>query len=194
MKPTVFPICALLFAASSAPFAKAATTTVLPDLSPSAAVVPETNCAARIQWPATGEVLRFGFDLRFEGAVSNAIEVSFGTDADGDGRLGFHERELTVGWRGGRYFVCNGRTHERLFSPPSAGRSFGWHQPVPERGGPPTFRGDGIRHFSDLSNRPDWILFNRNWTHLQLTLRGSAIIDRHPVLIAAGQFFTLRVR
>ena len=192
MKPIGFSLCILALAAFAASFAKAATT-MLPDLSPSAAVVPETNCAVRIQWPATGAILRFGFDLQFEGAVTNDVEVSFGTDADGDGRLGFHERELTVGWRGGRYFVCNGRTHERLFSPPSD-RSFGWHQPVPERGGPPTFTGDGIRSFTDLANRPDWILFSRNWTHLQLTLRGSAIIDPHPVLIAAGQFFTLRVR
>ena len=51
---------------------------------------------------AAGDNLwRLSIDL--ESAVSNSVEVVFGTDADGDGVLGVEEGELAVGWRCGRW-------------------------------------------------------------------------------------------
>ena len=44
--------------------------------------------------------------IELDAALSNAVEVVLGTDADGDGILGVEEGAFAVGWRCGR---CSGR-------------------------------------------------------------------------------------
>ena len=41
--------------------------------------------------------------IELDAAVSNAVEVVLGTDADGDGILGVEEGAFSVGWRCGRW-------------------------------------------------------------------------------------------
>ena len=49
----------------------------------------------------------FNLRMEFTGTPSNDVEVVFGCDGDGDGRLDDHEAGLSVGWRCGKYFMEN---------------------------------------------------------------------------------------
>lgn len=53
--------------------------------------------------------------FRFEGTLTNNLELAFGTDVNTNGVLDVEEIESRFGWRGGRFFIENVRTWE-LFS------------------------------------------------------------------------------
>lgn len=55
--------------------------------------------------------------LEFQGSVSNAVEVAFGCDADGDGALSVDETEVVVGWRGGFYSLEDAAGDWRILEP-----------------------------------------------------------------------------
>lgn len=55
--------------------------------------------------------------LQFHGSVSNAVEVAFGCDADGDGALSVDETEVVVGWRGGFYSLEDAVGDLRILEP-----------------------------------------------------------------------------
>ena len=48
---------------------------------------------------------RFEFDLGFLATPSNNVQVSFGMDEDGDGRLSAREERLVMGWDCGEWFA-----------------------------------------------------------------------------------------
>ena len=47
---------------------------------------------------------RLEFSLSLDSSVTNSVEVSIGTDADGDGSLSLDETDYTVGYRCGVWF------------------------------------------------------------------------------------------
>ena len=55
--------------------------------------------------------------LQFHGSVSNAVEVAFGCDADGDGALSADETDVVVGWRGGSYSLEDAAGDWRILEP-----------------------------------------------------------------------------
>lgn len=55
--------------------------------------------------------------LQFHGSVSNAVEVAFGCDADGDGALSADETDVVVGWRGGSYSLEDAVGDLRILEP-----------------------------------------------------------------------------
>ena len=56
----------------------------------------------------------FRFDLEFSGSASNNVEMSFGTDSNGDGALTDDEVSVIAGWDCGELFVANNATGERF--------------------------------------------------------------------------------
>ena len=54
-------------------------------------------------WSGQTRVLRL--ELALAATPSNNVEVAFGSDADGDGRLPAEETAVTVGWLNGRWFA-----------------------------------------------------------------------------------------
>lgn len=114
--------------------------------------------------------------LSIEGTASNCLQVAFGRDLNENGVLEPSETETVYGWRGGRYFVEDVRSWNRIVSPEvEPGGSFAVHVEADEechfrRG---SLVCGGCAAFADLiAARPDWLLCPR-WNLVRVTRRGS---------------------
>ena len=58
-----------------------------------------TNVTLRMGGAFGGRILQFALSL--EASPSNALQIAFGHDADGDGILSFGETASVLGWRSG---------------------------------------------------------------------------------------------
>ena len=56
------------------------------------------------------DLKRFEFNLAFLATPSNNVQVSFGVDEDGDGRLSAHEERIVMGWDCGEWFAHASRS------------------------------------------------------------------------------------
>ena len=105
---------------------------------------------------------------------SNAVEVAFGTDRDGDGILESGSEEFAVGWDCGSWFVSS--PTNRIDGPVLEGtdvRSLSIEVRVSESGDPRSWifvPADAA--FADLPVRPPEWTFSRNWTTVRLSVRG----------------------
>ena len=119
------------------------------------------------------------FSLVFNGTASNNVEVAFGKDSDGDGKLSMDETDMVVGWDCGSFFAENIRTCE-AFVERNVGSDcieqslFCHFQVNADRQTLKTFtatNGHGVA-FADISEaKPNW-LYRRNWNLMRLTARG----------------------
>ena len=66
---------------------------------------------------ARNDVRELRMLFSFEGVASNCIQVAFGRDADEDGVLSFGETDAVYGWRNGRHFAEDVRSHDRIEAP-----------------------------------------------------------------------------
>ena len=71
-----------------------------------------TNVTLRMGSAFGGRILQFALSL--EASPSNALQIAFGHDADGDGILSFGETASVLGWRSGRCFIEDVRGGRRL--------------------------------------------------------------------------------
>ena len=116
-------------------------------------------------------------EMTFTGTASNNVEIALGRDADGDGRLSFHETDVALGWDCGRYFVERFATGERFEEPAAADdgnpRWLSWHCPV-KRG---RLLGLAVSNETDAvfvslaTNTPAWV-YSADWNLIRLTARG----------------------
>lgn len=116
-------------------------------------------------------------EMTFTGTASNNVEIALGRDADGDGRLSFHETEVALGWDCGRYFVERFSTGERFEEPASTDggnlRRLSWHCPV-KRG---RLLGLAVSNETDAvfaslaADTPAWV-YSADWNLMRLTARG----------------------
>ena len=71
----------------------------------------DTEISTNVQIAAWEKDLkRFEFNLAFLATPSNNVQVSFGVDEDGDGRLSVHEERLVMGWDCGEWFARASRS------------------------------------------------------------------------------------
>lgn len=132
---------------------------------------------------------RFTVKLAFDATPSNNVEMAFGTDRAtgttgvppvGDGELSPDERDLTVGWDCGAWFVENGATGERVTAAPTGG--CGAHElavrvRLDHKGAVDDVRflDNGAEVFASLAaSRPQW-LYSPGWNRLRLVGRGENI-------------------
>ena len=84
---------------------------------PGAALFADTEASTNVPLPACGgDPHVFGFTLEFNGTASNAVDVAFGVDADGDGALAPEETRLVMGWDCGEWFVRNEAGGEEMIA------------------------------------------------------------------------------
>ena len=89
-------------------------------VSPGAALFADTEASTNVPPPACGgDPHVFGFTLEFNGTASNAVDVAFGIDADGDNVLAPEETRLVMGWDCGEWFVRNEAGGEEMIAPAS---------------------------------------------------------------------------
>ena len=86
-------------------------------VSPGAALFADTEVSTNVPPPACGgDPHVFGFTLEFNGTASNAVDVAFGVDADGDNVLAPEETRLVMGWDCGEWFVRNEAGGEEMIA------------------------------------------------------------------------------
>ena len=87
----------------------------------------DTEVSTNVAFRTSGRGVK-ALDVRIEytGSESNCVEVAFGRDADGNGVLSAGEMRLLLGWRGGRRFVEDVASDERVYedAEPVSGRRF----------------------------------------------------------------------
>ena len=110
---------------------------------------------------------------------SNNVEVAFGRDSDGNGRLDVGEEGCLVGWDCGAWFVREGADREALTAvperPPADGvRTLAWRLRVDADGAPSRLdaRADGDAVFGALADAPPAWLHSPSWDVVRLTGRG----------------------
>ena len=80
----------------------------------------DTEAVTNVVFSFAEDVARdFSVRLELDATPSNCVEVAFGCDADGDGRLGTAEAELALGWDCGRWFVVGTNRLARIEAEPS---------------------------------------------------------------------------
>lgn len=99
MKRHILSSIAVLIAASA--WGRAAVPAALPP-----AVHADTETVTNVPFAVALDAAgRLSFDLVCRATPSNNVEVAFGRDADGNGRLDVGEEDCIVGWDCGAWFV-----------------------------------------------------------------------------------------
>ncbi len=138
----------------------------------------DTEVSAHYPLQQPENVDNLDFSLVFNATASNNVEVAFGADADGDGKLALDETEMIIGWDCGRYFIENfkaGEIVEEAAADIGARRSLNWHYRI--YGNRATLKSFAATNetgvvFAELSvAKPQW-LYSCNWNLMRLTARG----------------------
>ena len=151
-------------------------------VSPGAALFADTEASTNVPPPVCGgDPHVFGFTLEFNGTASNAVDVAFGVDADGDGALAPEETRLVMGWDCGEWFVRNeagGEEMIALASVVSGLQSLRVSIRV-GRGGRMSavdIRADVVPFFATLSSVPPAWLHDCSWNLCRIASHG---VDAH---------------
>ena len=155
-----------------------------------------TNVTLRMGDAFGGRILQFSLSL--ESTPSNALQIAFGDDANGDGSLSFEETASVLGWRSGRCFVEDVRGGCRIEEcVPAVGAQVrrldvrivtdgdnGIREAVFTCEGQPIFR-----ELDDLS-----FLFGREWNLLRVTRRRVGAPDDWVTCSVRDRSLVLRIR
>ena len=122
---------------------------------------------------------RLSFGLVCRATPSNDVEVAFGRDSDGNGRLDVGEEDCIVGWDCGAWFVREGADGEALTAVPEQSpigdvRTLSWRLWLGADGTPSRLDAwaDGDAVFGTLADAPPAWLHSPSWNLLRLTGRG----------------------
>ena len=120
------------------------------------------------------------FSLSFAPGSSNNVEVAFGADLDGDGKLSPDERRMEVGWDCGAWFM-RGAEGEAVMqtAQPSGGvaREFRWSLRL-KYGRIPSWLSatvDGAPLFSEVAFTPPGWLYEPEWNMACVIVRGAGV-------------------
>ena len=129
--------------------------------------------------------------------TNNAFVLSFGTDADGDGRLAPDERGLSLGWDCGAWFVREEVTGWVRTLPSAAEcRTLGVRLRLDSDGTPRTLELEDGAGRSLVLGRSDLPrgLFRREWNLLNVTGRGIPPCGATGFVRTGGVGLVLRIR
>ena len=139
----------------------------------------DTESATNICFAAVSRGMPCDFvaTIALEGTATNCYQLTFGTDADGNGSLSPEEGDISFGWRAGRWFVGRADTSERFFAAPSQSSglrtlSLALHARSDGRLRSVQILADGAAIFPEFAeDRPNW-LFSRTWNMVEVVRRG----------------------
>ena len=139
----------------------------------------DTESATNICFAAVpnGMPCDFLATVALEGTATNCYQLTFGTDADGDGSLSPEESDVSIGWRAERWFIGRADTSERFYASPSQSSglrtlSLALHARSDGRLRHVRISADGAALFPELAaERPTW-LFSRDWNIVEVVRRG----------------------
>lgn len=140
------------------------------------------------------------FLLEFAPSPTNNVEITLGTDIEGNGVLSAEEERLTIGWDCGSWFVRKGDNADDEYSYSAAAdgtaKVFSWRLTT-LRGGVPSrlvAKVDDAPLFSDLSANPPRWLYDTSWNLSRVVVRGAGVDGAvAPVKVSvAGTVFYMR--
>ena len=166
------------------------------------AVHADMETVTNVPFAAALEVAgRLSFGLVCRATPSNDVEVAFGRDSDGNGRLDVGEEDCIVGWDCGAWFVREGADGEALTAVPEQSpigdvRTLAWRLWLGADGTPSRLdaRTDGDAVFDALADAPPAWLHSPSWNLLRLTGRGiNAPFESFSIAVAPdGTMFFVR--
>lgn len=127
-----------------------------------------------------GQTRIVNVELAFTATPSNNVQIAFGPDLNGDGRLSFGEVRMTLGWDCGRWFIASGdQVQQFTYAPEGAAtgsvyRTLKMPMRLNDAGVPLslTFTDSNSPFtFGGLTDVPAWVR-PREWGTLRLTARG----------------------
>ena len=140
-------------------------------------------------------------DVRIEyaGSESNCVEMAFGRDADGNGDLSAEEMRLLLGWRGGRRFVEDVASDDRVYedAEPASGRRFLALSVTTDGDLVPrktAFTCESGPCFTSLAADVPRFLCDSSWNLVKVVRRGASAADEWCAVENSGPRFELRVR
>ena len=155
-----------------------------------------TNVAFR-----TGRKGVKALDVRIEyaGSESNCVEMAFGRDTDGNGDLSAEEMRLLLGWRGGRRFVEDVASDDRVYedAEPASGRRFLALSVTTDGDLVPrtaAFTCESGPCFTSLAADVPRFLCDSSWNLVKVVRRGTSAADEWCAVENSGPRFELRVR
>ena len=169
-------IAALALAAALAPRAAPAARFEIPPMAPEHA---DTEVSTNVPLNrARADVREVGLRFACGGSSSNCIQVAFGRDADGDGKLSFGETDAAYGWRNGRVFAEDVRSGARTEEDGGASGAFEVRMRLTRDARPEAFAatdGNGAAALAGLSATvPGW-LWRPEWNLMRVTRRGPGV-------------------
>ena len=83
----------------------------------------DTEVSTHVAVPSFEGCNVFRVQLQFDATPSNSVQIAFGQDVDGDGRLSLRESGMALGWSGGEWFIRRkgDREWERYVQPGTTG-------------------------------------------------------------------------
>ncbi len=135
--------------------------------------------------------------LALHASETNALTVSFGTDANTGGRLAPDERGLSLGWECGEWFVREESTGWRQTLPGAAGRQtivFRLRLGSDEMPRSLALRGGSGHPLALWSGSLSRGLFCREWNLLNVTSCGLPPSEAEVAVRLGGVGFTVRIR
>lgn len=164
-----FPLVLALFSSA----VQAAVLTV-PELPPSAFA--DTEVSTNVAFVAMGPGDRlFSLSLVLDAAASNAVEVAFGRDTNGNGELEVFESEFALGWSAGAWFLEDWRAEvSDRTGMPYGERRLDWSVRLTERGEAWQARaqdgGQPVLAEATAACRPTY--YGADWDLVRVTTRG----------------------
>jgi hypothetical protein len=144
----------------------------------------------------------FNVTLSLDATPSNNVQVAFGRDDSGDGRLSDEETALTLGWDCGAWSLASDAVLDRFSATPAgsgARRTLAFELRLDGAGKPRrlSLKEDGTPlEFPGLelsATLPGW-LHSSDWTHLKVTARGADAENETVSVEFSDDVFLLLVR
>ena len=165
-----------------------------------ASVYADTEVSTNVAFRTSGRGVK-ALDVRIEyaGSESNCVEMAFGRDTDGNGDLSAEETRLLLGWRGGRRFVEDVASDERVYedAEPLSGRRFLALSVATDGDLVPRtakFTCESGPCFASLAAHPPRFLCDSSWNLVKVVRRGASAADEWCAVENSGPRFELRVR
>ena len=137
-----------------------------------------TNCVFDA---SRGDAKEFAVRIEIDATPSNGVEVVFGRDADGDGRLSRTEEEMSVGYCCGEWKVVNLVTGDKFSCVGTPGHAaLNWKLRLNKNRAPRSLAAtvNGQPTFTQLATPPTF-LFDSTWNAAKIIRRGQSDPNLH---------------
>ena len=150
-----------------------------------------TNCVFDA---SRGDAKMFALKIELDATSSNGVEVVFGRDADGDGRLSRTEEEMSIGYGCGEWKVANIVTGDTVSCAGTPGHAaLNWKLRLNRTPRSLAVTVNGQSAFTQLVTPPSF-LFDPTWNAAKIIRRGQSDPNLHVECYVDNKPFVMYIR